>query len=317
LPPVPEHGKRACFPVAMIFAFLTTLLWALGAIAARRLVDRLGSTLANAARLVVATVFLAAWAHWAGRGLEGPGFVWFFLSGCVGFGLGDIALYFALARLGSRLTILLTLCLAAPIGALAEWWWLGTRLSGGELVLGAVVLAGVALALLPRDNPHVARGQLLPGLIYGTLAAAGQGLGAAISRKAYDVSLAAGLEIDGGTAAYQRIVGGVVIAVIAWLLLRTRPEERSAAVLGPALREPRFVGTLAATALLGPVIGVACFQWALATTPSGVVLPVVALTPIVIVPFSRWLEGDRPGPRSLLGGAVAVAAAIALAVLRR
>lgn len=300
----------------MLFAFLTTLLWALGAIAARRLVHRLGSTLANLARLVVATAFLAVWAHCFGLGFDGPGFVWFFLSGCVGFGLGDIALYFALARIGSRLTILLTQCLAAPIGALAEWAWLGTRLTGSELVLGAVVLAGVGVALLPRDNPHIARGKLLSGLVYGVLAAAGQGLGAAISRKAYDVSRAAGIEVDGGTAAYQRIVGGIAIAAVAWLLLRTRPDERPAAVLRPALREPRFLGVLIATALLGPVVGVAFYQWALATTPSGLVLPVVALTPIVIVPFSRWLEGDRPGMRSLLGGAIAVAAAVALALAR-
>jgi hypothetical protein len=33
--------------------------------------------------------------------------------------------------------------------------------------------------------------------------------------------------------------------------------------------------------LTGPTLGVTCFQWALATTPSGIVLPIVALTPLV------------------------------------
>jgi drug/metabolite transporter (DMT)-like permease len=46
------------------------------------------------------------------------------------------------------------------------------------------------------------------------------------------------------------------------------------------------------------------------------VLPIVALCPIAIIPLSWWLEGDRPTPRSLAGGAVAVACAIALARLR-
>ena len=59
-----------------------------------------------------------------------------------------------------------------------------------------------------------------------------------------------------------------------------------------------------------------CYQWALATTPSGIVLPIVACTPLVIVPFSFWLEGERPTRRSLLGGALAVAGVIALAAVR-
>ncbi len=36
----------------------------------------------------------------------------FFVSGLIGFGLGDVALFTAYERIGSRLTILLNLCLA-------------------------------------------------------------------------------------------------------------------------------------------------------------------------------------------------------------
>ena len=38
----------------------------------------------------------------------------------------------------------------------------------------------------------------------------GQGYGAVLSRKAYAVAAAAGNRVDGGTAAYQRILGGLV-----------------------------------------------------------------------------------------------------------
>jgi len=47
-----------------------------------------------------------------------------------------------------------------------------------------------------------------------------------------------------------------------------------------------------------------------------VVLPIVATTPIVVIPFAFLLEGDRPGPRSLWGGIIAVAGAVALAMSR-
>jgi drug/metabolite transporter (DMT)-like permease len=42
------------------------------------------------------------------------------------------------------------------------------------------------------------------------------------------------------------------------------------------------------------------------------VLPIVALTPLVIIPFSYHLEGERPSRRSLLGGALAVCGAAGL-----
>ena len=80
-------------------------------------------------------------------------------------------------------------------------------------------------------------------------------------------------------------------------------------------RAHRFLWILA-NALCGPVIGVSCYQWALATTPSGLVLPIVATTPLVIIPFSYLLERERPSRRSLAGGAIAVAGAVALTLAR-
>ena len=44
-------------------------------------------------------------------------------------------------------------------------------------------------------------------------------------------------------------------------------------------------------------------------------LPIVAITPIVTIPFTRYLDGEKPTQRSLIGGFIAVAAAVALARL--
>lgn len=69
-------------------------------------------------------------------------------------------------------------------------------------------------------------------------------------------------------------------------------------------------------ALAGPTLGVSCYQWALKTTPSAVVLPIVALSPLVVMPFSRWLEQERPSKRSTLGAVIAVAGAVGLALVK-
>lgn len=302
----------------MLGAFLTTLCFSGSAIFANRSIAALGATRANLGRLIVALLCLGTFAHGWGAGWSGAGRSAFLLSGVVGMGLGDLALFAALPRLGSRLTVLMCQCIAVPIAMQAEWIWLGTRLRGAEIAWAAVILAGVAIALMPsRRNPPKVRVTAL-GLVCGFLAAAGQGLGAVLSRHAYELTSAAGGSIDGISAAYQRISGGLLITGGYYLVragLRRRAPARDQTAPAP-VRPPRRAWLLVvANAWCGPVIGVSCYQWALATTPSGLVLPIVATTPLVIMPLSYWLEGDRPTPRSVIGGIVAVAGVVALTVI--
>ena len=298
----------------MLPAFLTTLLWSISAVCAKRSSKFLGAAMANLSRLFLGAILLAVWAYAFGKGHGGGGFWFFVLSGVVGFGLGDLALYAALHRLGSRLTLLLAQCLAAPIAALIEWGWLGTTLTNAQIFWGIVILAGVSIALAPREHLHIDRKLLIAGVGYGVLAAFGQASGAVLSRKAYQVVHLAGQNVDGGTAAYQRIIGGLAIAAISFLLFNWGRENGGATNFRVAWKSAW--GWVVANTLAGPTVGVSCYQWALATTPSGIVLPIVATTPLVVVPLAYIMEGDRPRPRSLVGGVIAVIGAVALALVR-
>jgi drug/metabolite transporter (DMT)-like permease len=296
----------------MFPAILTTLLWSVSVVCATRSTRHLGGPVANLTRLCLATALLAIWAYGFGKGLGGAGLRFFLWSGFVGFGLGDLALYEALPRLGTRLTLLLAQCLAAPIGASIEWLWLGTTLSVAQLLSGLVILIGVAIALAPRNHLHLKPGHLLTGTIFGVLAAIGQGGGAVLSRNASLIDAHAGQPIDGGTAAFQRIVGGIGVAVIYFAFLWLRGTHTH----GLAQLEWRkswpwvLLNTLG-----GPVVGVACYQWALSTTPSGIVLPIVATLPLAVIPVAWRFEGDRPGKQSLVGGIIAVAGVVALTLV--
>ena len=74
----------------------------------------------------------------------------------------------------------------------------------------------------------------------------------------------------------------------------------------------KVVPWLLGAALFGPVIGVSCFQWALQDLESGIVLAVVALTPIAMLPLARITEGDHPSRLALVGAVVAVAGVVLL-----
>lgn len=294
----------------MLAAFLTTILFSLSAVSGNRTARLLGGTDANLWRLCLAALLLATYAHLAGGGVSGRGFPTFFISGCIGFGIGDMALFQALPRLGSRLSVLLTLCLSSPIAAVVEWLWLGTHLTRPEIVCALVILGGVALALAPGQQLPSRGRALALGIAFGLIASLCQALGAVLSRKAFSLAAAAGESIDGITAAYQRILGGLTLSLLVYAAIK---HLRASAAPAPNRPWRQAWPWLIVNGIAGPALGVSCYQWALKTTPTGVVLPIVAITPIVIIPFALLIEGERPGARSLLGGALAVAGAAALA----
>lgn len=309
----------------MIPAFVTTILWSYCVIAARRSVEQLGENLANLARILVALVALGLMAHLFGLGLRGGGFTYFFLSGVIGFGLGDIGIFYALPRIGSRLTLLMAQCVAAPIAGIAEWFWLGTTISLTQVLAIGIILAGIVLALAPKNLPPSGLPAFLAGITFGLLAAFGQGLGAVLSRKAYALANAQGNWGDGlsvmeriwmgATTGYQRLIGGSLVIVVFFLmsfLIRSwRSHARPGFAEAPLSSKARYVFLNAAA---GPVFGIICFQWALATTPSAIVQPIIAMTPLVVMPMAWYLEGDRPDRRAVTGALISVLGVIILAL---
>lgn len=304
----------------MFAAFLAAFFFALNATCASHSVRAIGSMRANLSRLVVAVVLLGLFAHTLGHGFSSASLWWFLLSGVIGMGLGDLGVYAALPLLGSRLTVLMTQCLAAPIAALGEWLWLGTRLTPEQILWGVVILVGVTVALMPsRTNPP--RVRIRPvGFLFGLLAAAGQGFGALVSRKGVTVAAAAGEATHEATfginATYHRILAGLVFTIAWFLVMRSLRRLSTPRLPANAEEKRRSVFWILANGLAGPVIGVSCYQWALATTPSGVVLPIAATTPLIAIPIAYWLEGDRPTKRSIVGGVIAVVGCIALTLAR-
>jgi drug/metabolite transporter (DMT)-like permease len=300
----------------MLAALLTTLLFATSAICGYRTSRELGGVEANFWRITVATLLLALWANVFGTGLAGaPG--WFLLSGLVGIGVGDSAYFQALPRLGSRRTVLLTQCLTAPIAALVEWRWLGTRLNPAELLCIAVILAGVALALAPGDHRPITPRDWQIGVGASLLAALGGALGTVLIRKGYAVIHAAGQSIDAGSTGYQRVLGGILLPTIALIAVKLNSARNRGAWLeepSPAHREKwaRLWPWVLANALAGQTLGVTCMQWALKTTQAGIVTAIVATTPLVLLPLSRLLEGEKIGFRTLAGALIAVGGVIGL-----
>jgi drug/metabolite transporter (DMT)-like permease len=284
----------------MIPSLLAVCFFSIGASFGNRAVRCWGEHGANLIRIVIAGIILGVWAFGFGKGLSDKSNLWFFASGVIGFGVGDTGLFLAFPRIGIQLTTLMTLCLSAVIASVIEYLWMGTPLTSGQILSASVILLGVIIVILGSPKIQAGTGNKI-GYFWGLVAALGQGGGAVLSRKGYDV---AEVSVDFGTAAFERVIGGVLFILIIYLFYRFRatyvPVERKALTTREKYL-PVFI-----VAIFGPILGVSCFQWALSIAPGGVVLPVVAMTPIAIIPFAYFINGELPTKRSLAGGVVAV-----------
>jgi drug/metabolite transporter (DMT)-like permease len=300
----------------MLAAILTTFLWAASAVCGSRSARLVGGTEANFWRLLCATVLLGIWAHLFGQGLGGASFPLFFLSGIIGVG-ADVFLFQSYPLLGARLTILIIQCGAALVGSVMEWLWQGTQLIGWQIGAGATILGGVALALAPGKHLRAAPRQLRAGIAFSVLGAFGNGFGAVLSRRAFAVARDAQQNIDAPTAAYQRLMGGLMVTAVCVLAVawRRRQNRDVSAPAGGVSRADRWRLAwpwVLANAMAGQVLGVSCYQWALKTTPTGLVLAIVTTAPLVIIPFSSIVEGEKITRRSICGAGLAVLGAIVL-----
>jgi drug/metabolite transporter (DMT)-like permease len=65
-------------------------------------------------------------------------------------------------------------------------------------------------------------------------------------------------------------------------------------------------------AVIGAVLGVSCYNWALKSSPSAVVLPIVATSPLCVMLLTLATEGLMPRRRAIVGAVLAVIGVIIL-----
>lgn len=296
----------------MLPAFLTAILFAISIVCAGRSTRLIGATTANLLRLLVAMFCLTAFAFTFGSGTKGLGAFFFIASGAVGIGIGDFFSFQALRRIGPRLTVLLVQCLCAPIAALVEFGWLGTRLTGPQIVGGGIALLGAGISLIPGIRIKEAARTLWVGILFAITAAAAQASGAVITRKANDTNAAGGFTLDSITASFQRMCGALIVMLIIYLLVQRLSAPPSDPTFNSAANRRKAAPWIVANGLAGLVFGIACFQWALRELPAAVVLSIVALTPLLTMPLVWALDKDRPTIHAVLGGVIAISGVILL-----
>ena len=300
----------------MLPAVLASLLFAFSAVVSQRSSRIFGAVPANFYRLCIACVVLGlvTLAVDSSRGetsLHDGIFQRFFWSGLIGYGIGDIALFLAYARLGSRLTILINWCAASMTSAAGDYWLRQHFLTSQQWIGIMAIMAGLWVALWPADAAQRAKHHT-GGVLMAIIAGASMGIGTVLSSQAIDAANSINVQVHGFSQAFQRSTAGLAAALVAFLAVRFLMRHPVEVAAKKWKHKPFW---LISTALCGPVLGVSCYQWALSLTGSStIVVAIAATSTLLVIPLARMMEKDIPGRRQIAGTILAVAGVVALRV---
>lgn len=283
-------------------AISTSLCWAFSAVIFTYASHRLGSTTLNRLRLLFALTLLVL-SHWLifGRLLPTDAgafhWGWLGLSGFLGLTLGDLALYQSFIMAGPSLGTLI-LSSTPVLSSIVAWLFLGEELSLGKITGILIAVAGIALVVADRRNPatpgHVEHRRFLKGIFFGVLAALGQTIGLVLTKH--------GLQND------FPALSGVVIRMLVATVLMWIPAILSgkAGHTLATLRNRTNLLLVAGGSLIGPFTGIWLSTYAVQMTKVGVAATLTSLSPIFLLPITKWVMKEHVSVLSVIGTAIAI-----------
>jgi drug/metabolite transporter (DMT)-like permease len=290
-------------------ALLTAACWAFNSLVFTQAGKRVGAVTVNNMRLWLALPALLL-LNWLLRGtplplaIEPARFLNLGISGVIGFVIGDTLLFESFLMIGPRLAMLLSL-LVPVFGAILAWAFLGEALTGGEagcilLTIGGVAWVVTEAAAPAEENVPLGERRFRLGVWLAIGGAAGQAVGLLFSRW----GLAGGYPAI--TATLVRVgVAAIVLALLA--IGRGRLGDQVT-----RMRDRAALLQIGAGALTGPVLGVTLSLVAIAHAHIGVASTLMSLTPVLLLPASRFIFKEKISARAILGTLVALLGVVLL-----
>lgn len=299
----------------------TSLLWTATSLLFTAAARRIGPTVVNATRLLLAVVLHALthqflFAAFIPDATAGQ-VVLLGLSGIVGLTIGDQALLVAFVDIGPRLAMLI-MTTSPLFAALFGWVALGETLHATAWLGIALTIGGVSWVVLERPQGEVSRmmPRRLRGLVLALLAAVCQAGGLLLSKQGMGHGWLPDDQHLAPQAATLIRVFFAGLGMVPILALHARRERKRRALLVELDRfENRaHIGARRAGlifcclgTIVGPYLGVWMSLVAADRAPLGIAQTLCSLSPIFLLPLAAVLYRERIGPRAIAGALIAVA----------
>jgi len=284
--------------IGELCGLLTAVCWSGSSIAFSAATLRIGPIRLNVTRLIFAAalLFVAVVITGGDIRLSSSQLRNLVLSGIIGLVIGDTFLFKSYEIIGARMGMLI-MSVAPAISALLAYVLLGEIL-GWIAALGMVVtLLGIAIVVLERRETITgSRRRHVEGIVFGFLAAAGQGAALVMAKMAFNEG-----PINGFVATLVRIVSStIVIWPIAWIA----GKYDNAYSIFKKDRKALWLTLLGS--FLGPFLGITLSLISVANTTVGIAATLMATVPILMLPLVKYVQKDHISWRAILGATIAV-----------
>jgi len=283
-----------------VAAFSAAILWAFSALLFEYASKKVSSMRLNFYKGAIAIVLFAATSLILGEGIPETNLVEIFLlawSGVIGIALGDTMYFQAVNRIGARRALTL-FTLSPPITALIALSFLGERL---ELItwVGILVTVGgviwVVTEASDQEKVQIKKEDMLPGLLFGALAAVGQATGMVMTRSVLTQTSLTTLQ-----STMLRLA-----PALAALVFAIRIVERGQKKPVKMGRDKKLIGTVLLSSVIGAYICLWLQQITIENLPAGIAQTLLSTSPIFILPMSAF-RGENVSPRAVAGAVLSI-----------
>ncbi len=259
-----------------------------------------GSLHFNRIRMVIASFLLMGMISLTGSGWQvaGSTWGWIIISGIVGIGLGDYFLFISMERLGPRRTGVL-FAVNAPVAAFFAWLLLGETLTLKIIFSIIVGFLGIVLAVIygsQRTNNHgweTTKPPLWIGVGAGFLAASGQAAGVLFLRPVME---------QGADPLQAALIRVVAAGIFLWVILLFEKKNKQEWKIPPLT----IIWHVIANGFFGLSFGLVLFLKALETGQVAKVSMLVAISPVLMLPFIWFQTRKIPALGAWLGAILVV-----------
>jgi len=286
--------------IGELAALLTSLSWTGTSVLFTKAAQQAGSLIVNRVRVALALLFLmllnlAFYGYLLPVGAGADRWLWFALSGAIGYALGDAFLFQSFLCIGVQRGMLM-MSLSPLMSAGLAWLFFGETLTGMQMLGVVITLAGIAWVILRRQaGGHNPLCRPTQGVLLGLGAAAGQAVGYVLSKQ----GLAGGFSPIAGNSI--RMLAAVIVL---WGLAGL--QGQAGATLQAMREKPKVMGWLVLAAFTGPVIGATLSLLALQYTEVGIASTLIALPPVFLLPVGWLVFKEKFDLGAALGTLVAI-----------
>lgn len=285
-----------------ILALGAALTWSLSSFFFTEAGISLGAMQLNIIRLILAAFFLAA-AIWIGGYefvLSQRQVLILIASGFLGLVLGDTFLFKAFKEVGPRVG-LLVMSFNPAFAAVLALILLGEKLNALSIAGMAIALGGISMVVLQKPGKFASKFKVtLAGVAFAFIAAFGQGSGLTLAKMADP-----GSEINSFVATFYRTIPSILILAPVSIYALTKNKTRSPLKI---MREEKNVWLwVLLGSILGPFLGISfSFGAVIYTDQVGIAATLMATTPVMMLPLSKFVYKEKLSKMSIVGAFVAL-----------